>query len=661
MRRRNRLLQALVAASVLVTAVASGTGAHAAADAPAYTTLRPGVADAVLTETVPIQIVLVGRGPDLLDADELRASFATRNRPIDRMRQTLGIREEIGLEYRYDYTVVHAGQAYEDALFAHLASIGVPERRLTGYDTSLGQFAYDEQERNVLDVHDNLVIDAAAAERWLVEHPAPGIDPTRDTAVLLSWWDRSDFRFHDYKVPAEPHTDTGADFTAREDRRVIAWGGTSPHDEESGFGRESRTWFHDLSAGPDIWTDGWAIDATWGMEPGPDRPYVLPPVWEYLLPGGARRPEQLPQDLYVVLRFVAVNLLFTPSPLRTVDLDGRRVPGDVEVDVTVFDAADGPTHLTPAQLQRELSELTGPLTVDVERRPLVGEPRRCIEGFATGVPCRAEREPRGYPSEANPFLVGARDLRHWRDGSAEHEVGAFVYPAPYGGPWLGVSASNFYDETKSGAFALLSAPFVARGYSQTAVLAHELGHHFALSHPHDGWEPEYEFGYGAAGGGYLHLAWVGDEVSSNMSYLDVNEDFSQLDLDSFRRWRAAAAFRNANAIAADVLASPRASAGVGALADADAAFTAAQTALTAHDYPEADGRARAGYDHVRRAASAAGVAVTGDSRGWTLLDAGRKVGQGGPHPVHPAAEPVSERTRNDALVASLTARRAQGS
>ncbi len=654
-RRQSSVL--LVAAALLAALVPVVSANAAGASPPSFTTLHPG-SGAVLVETVPIQIVLVGYGEELLRANELQQSFAATSRPINRAQQfATGKLEDIGIEYRYEYTVVRADATYEDALFGYLTAVGVPERQLTGHDTSLGQFAYDQQQRRALDVTDNLVIEAVDVERWLVEHPAPGVDPNRDTAVLMNWWGRSDFRFHDYRAPRDPHSDTGADFSLLPEKRVIAWGGTSPTDEESGFGRESRTWFHDLSAGPDIWTDGWAIDATWGMHPNPNQAYVVPPVWEYLTPGGARQTEQLGDDLYVVLRFVAVNLLFTPSPYFPVDLDGRRMPTDVEIDVTVYD--DGrPTRFTPSQLQRELSELGGPVRVDTEHRPLVGEPRRCIEGFASGEMCRPDLAGRGYPSEANPFLAAARSTKSWRDGSAEHEVGAFVYPAPPGGPYIGFADWNWIDGTKSGAWAVVPPPSEARGFSETGTLIHEVGHHMGLSHSHDGWEPEYGFSYAAAGGGYLYLSWVGDEVSSVMSYLHTNEDFSQFDRDNFSRWRAAAFFRLGNAIAGDVLASPAAASGSFELQQADISFTAAQAALSAHNYPLADRHARDGYEHVRRAATASGVAVAGSNHGWDLLPSGQRIGNYGNPREQPNVDPVQQITRNDAVAADFESKRA---
>jgi hypothetical protein len=57
----------------------------------------------------------------------------------------------------------------------------------------------------------------------------------------------------------EPDPDTGYNFgIERESRKLIAWGGTTPDDEENGLGSLHRLWFYDLSAGPEGWTDNWA-------------------------------------------------------------------------------------------------------------------------------------------------------------------------------------------------------------------------------------------------------------------------------------------------------------------------------------------------------------------------------------------------------------------
>ena len=77
---------------------------------------------------------------------------------------------------------------------------------------------------------------------------------------------------------------------------MIAWGGTS-----------SRTWFYDLSAGPESWTNNWIVDDD-------QTEYHMPPIWEYRA-GGYRPAARLSQDLGRVARFVGIDLLFTTSPL----------------------------------------------------------------------------------------------------------------------------------------------------------------------------------------------------------------------------------------------------------------------------------------------------------------------------------------------------------
>ena len=101
--------------------------------------------------------------------------------------------------------------------------------------------------------------------------------------------------------PDEPDPDTNYNFgTIRGSRKMIAWGGTS-----------SRSWFYDLSAGPEAWTDNWNVD----LDPNlPTTDYRLPPIWEYDR-NGYRDPSELGGDLGLVTRFVGIDLLFTTSPL----------------------------------------------------------------------------------------------------------------------------------------------------------------------------------------------------------------------------------------------------------------------------------------------------------------------------------------------------------
>jgi hypothetical protein len=81
---------------------------------------------------------------------------------------------------------------------------------------------------------------------------------------------------------------------------------------------------------------------------------------------------------------------------------------------------------------------------------------------------------------------------------------------------------------------------------------------------------------------------------------------------------AAAYFRNANAVAEDVLQSPKAAAASDELESADDALDMAKDAFANHDYLTAAGHAKDAYDFVLAGAAEAGVAVTGSSAGWTV-------------------------------------------
>ena len=104
----------------------------------------------------------------------------------------------------------------------------------------------------------------------------------------------------------------------RDSRKLIAWGGTTPDDEETGLGSLHRIWFYDLSAGPEGWTDNWNVDDDYG--------YRMPPVWEYGNMAGYRPFDNLSGDLGKVTRYVGIDLLFTTSPLYKPAISPPRYP-----------------------------------------------------------------------------------------------------------------------------------------------------------------------------------------------------------------------------------------------------------------------------------------------------------------------------------------------
>lgn len=659
-RRPNRHLVAFVVLAA-ASLVAEGTIAAAPVEAePAFVTLSPGHPPR-LTETIPVQVVLLGYEQDLVPDDYFRGYLPSIARPIDRSRTWRridneiggdwtwadpGVEErvvELGLHYTFDHEVVYADEAYEDAFFAHLTSIGVDESDLTGADVSLFQYFYNQQPGRSLDITDNLVIDADAVERWLVEHPAPGIDPDRNTVVLINWWGRDDFRFHEYEAAGEPQSETGVNFPKTYwHTRLIAFGGTASHDEESGFGRQSRTWFHDLSAGPDYSTGNWVIDDNLGFGPDPSWQTIFPPVWEYAF-GGAPGRWPLPNALGVITRFVAINLLFAASPLYGTDADAQMTT-DVELDVTAH-GKNGRPRLTPSLLRQELGDLLGAEpTVEVEYRPFSGTPAECHRAFLEDERCRPETDPSVYPLEANFFVSAERQLPQWRDRSAAYEAPGFVYDATSVRRWVALADDNWTDGSRTATHTMLDPFHSAIGLGTTSTMIHEYGHHFGVSHPHDGYETEWgpsDYTANDDEFGLFYFAWVGSEVNSVMSYLHLNNDFSQFDVDNYQRWQAIRYLRAANMIAGQILSSPRAGSGATHLATADASFTAAQQALTAHDYRGAEAKAAEGYQSVRAAATAANVTVpTVDP--WTMTAPGSWNGNGPHEAFAPATDPIDE-------------------
>jgi len=74
---------------------------------------------------------------------------------------------------------------------------------------------------------------------------------------------------------------------------------------------------------------------------------------------------------------------------------------------------------------------------------------------------------------------------------------------------------------------------------------HEAGHHVSLSHPHDGYDYEYNIDYGPEGRYYF--VWVGDQVYSLMSYMSNVFNFGVFDKDNIWRDEAAIAMKEIRA------------------------------------------------------------------------------------------------------------------
>ncbi len=594
-----RALIALIAVGIVV----AGTSVPGAAGrSPTFTHLDPG-GPASLTERVPVNIVFVGFGSREVRQQDLLDGLPETYRPIERFPGFYGLRSELGITYEYDYRIRYTDGEYEDRFFAHLASLSEPAA-LTSF-----QRDYNAQEQNRRVVRRNHHIDAPSVERWLAKHPPAGVNTKRNTVYYINWHGRDDFRFHVYTKTGEADPDTGYDFgRERDSRKLVAWGGTTANDEETGLGAVHRVWFYDFSAGPEAWGGNWNVDdADLDDDGAPD--YRIPVIWEYG-PRAYRSRGELTSDVAKLTRYVAIDLLFTTSPLYSVDLPPAKPVRTINLDSNTYEGwpgvSAGTTLIQEQLILDELGELTptNRFSYDHQVLPFVDDAKRCYVGFREGRRCYGKL---AFPFFANPYLQNSFQFRRVRDdrGKVDYELPLFNYAVGEGLEirLLGYAEDNWRNGKQTFVFSFVSPETVASGYGLTVTMIHEVGHHLGLSHPHDGYDSEAGTNFSATGP--FFFAWVGDESNTVMSYLDVNRDFSQFDRDNMARFETAAAIEQANSLAAEVLAADTGD--LSLLQQADTEIGRAETEVRRHHYPAALRRAHRAYDLVAQAASNAGV------------------------------------------------------
>jgi hypothetical protein len=597
----------IIAVSILTLVNLVGAPASSAAP-PRFQHLDPG-GQPRLTERVPVNVVFVGYEQHQVNRSQYRAVLPQRYEPVVRSRLSYGIVEKLGLRYSYDYRINYTDRAYEDRFFGELTRLATPAP-LTAF-----QQQYNDQAGNVLTVENNHFIDAPSVERWLAFHPPAGVDTRRNTIFFINWYGRSDFKFHVYTKMDEPDPDTGYNFgDLRASRKIIAWGGTTARDEENGLGSTRRIWFHDLSAGPESWTANWNVDDT-DLDGNGVEDYRMPAIWEYAA-NGYRQPGALGRDLGLITRYVALNLLFTSSPLYPAELPTSQPPTSINLDSNTYEGWPGvdasTQYLKPGLLLDELRELRWSNTLDYDSQdlPFTGEASRCY--FLVMEQDESCYPQLGYPPFANFFLQNTFELERTRDdqGRVDYELPIFNYAVgeDVDVPALGFADDNYRDGTQSYVFAFVSPDVVASGYGLTTTLIHEVGHHVGMSHPHDGYDSTSGIDYGPED--QFFFVWAGDEHNSMMSYIDLNWDFSQFDHDNSNRFLAAAYNEAANGLAEAVLADPDAARASDELRVADRLLGRAKAALANHEYVAAHALARLAYEAVAAGARQVGVPVS---------------------------------------------------
>ena len=572
-----------------------------------------------LEERVTVNVVFVGFDEDEAQWNKVRQGLLSRYEPVVISRGYYGITERLGLDYAYDYRPVYTSRSWEDGFFSYLSSIAV-RKPLTEY-----QEAYNEQAGK-LDVTSNHWIDAPTVEKRLIDSAPAGVDTRNPTIYFVNWYGRRDFKFHVYTKTGEPDPDTGHDFGLLADsRKLVAWGGTTPDDEETGLGRRGvhRVWFYDLSAGPESW--GGNFDVTNPDLDGDDVPdYRIPVSWEY----GSYRPRSaLSGDLAKVIRFVGTDMLFTASPIYPPYYNADRLPRSVDLDVNTAEGwagTDASRHyITQDLFLDEERELPAgfPLSDDSQDLSFSGSLKRCFDGEFRDPPFSCFADFQHYPPEANTFLWSVFNHDRYLDRDADYEAALvnYAFTGEASTP-LGYAADNWLDGTQSGVFSFISPDIVDLGYGLTTTMIHEYGHHSSLNHPHDGYDPGVEGEIIPTGDFYF--TWLGDESNSIMSYIDVNWDFSQFDRDNSSRQHAAGYMMVANRIASDVLRDRDRRKAERDLEAADRALRDAQDAIARHDYTRTLARAEDAYWSVRAGADKAGVKVrVREPSTWTVVGA----------------------------------------
>jgi hypothetical protein len=558
--------------------------------------LRPGKLVVHAIE-VPVRVVLVGFEDQDVDEGALLRSLPRTYRPVARYPRFHGRGRELGLEYRFRYDVARKGRRFSDALFGYLKKIGVREGR------TLYQTLYNEQSRNVLDVSPSVLdVDGPLVEKWLVENDADPSGGRGYTLYFLNWYGRDDFEFHVYTKTDEPDPDTGYNFgRLRDSRKMVAWGGS-----------HGRRWFYDFSAGPEAWGGGYDLDnADLDGDEEPD--YRIPPIWEYRV-DGYRRPDLLAGDMGRLARFVAIDLLFTPSPLYDPLATAPRAGAAKVAHVALFEAEPGAraSRYFDADFAREQWRRFEPYyrwQIGRSRHALDGESRLALDIFVGNVvDDQACWRPFGDPF-AQLFCHFTRRLAEfvpaYAPGDHVEALLAFDTNDPGLAGLLGFADDDWSTGAPSHVFMFDGTDAREAGFGFTATGIHEVGHHLGLSHPHDGYDSEMRLDFQAAGA--LFFAWTGDESATVMHDIALSNSFGTFDRDNMYRWEAAGYLNRANALAGALGKRADDAAVADLVRAADALARRAQSALLGWDYLRAAQDARRARDLLEDAAVRARV------------------------------------------------------
>jgi hypothetical protein len=176
------------------------------------------------------------------------------------------------------------------------------------------------------------------------------------------------------------------------------------------------------------------------------------------------------------------------------------------------------------------------------------------------------------------------------------------------GSWsglLGYSDDNWVNGKQSYVYEFDTADYRSWGYGFSTTTIHEAGHHFGLSHPHDGYDSEYAFDYSP--GDSLYFAWSGDESNTIMHYMDISTEFGQFDQDNMYRYEMAGYLNWSNELLATILADPNAQSVKKNIDHANEYAGKALEGFNQWKYLAAASNARLAYDELSQAANQLGI------------------------------------------------------
>lgn len=535
---KRKIFTLLIVAVLFPIILGEGVLAAPPQPPPTLTTLEPGGFQSI-EQNLDINVVFIGFGGYTVDTSAFETALPQTYQVINRYPSFYGNREFLGNNFTFNYNLLFPDEDFEDSFFGWLGDQGFED------DSTSFQDLYNAEDNNMLDVIAPVrYIDGPSVESWL---EANGTSLMGDyTVFFINWYGRGDFQYHVYTKTDQPDPDTGFNFgTELDSHKMIAWGGSY-----------DRSWFYDFSAGPEGWSNNWAIDEA----PG----YTIPPIWEYGNPNAYRPFDDLTGDMAKITRYIAINLLFTPSPLYKPLLSPPNLPSRIDLDVNMFEAEPGFSGLDmidPDHIEEQFS-LFQPYktyTVDLDDYQLKARHDAVFD-------CWAADEGSCYGNRlfniafADLYLYANDNLLRYLDGDTEYEIPIFAYnttPEKIGvnGGLLGYADDDWSTGTQSYVFEFGNSVYRSFGYGFSVTTVHEVGHHIGLSHPFDGYDYEQDFEYGP--GGDFYFVWSGDESDTVMSYMSLSWGFGIFNQDSMYRYETAGYINQANSILANIYTHPR--------------------------------------------------------------------------------------------------------